>query len=415
MGVKMPLKVVIIGGGVAACEAAISCREQDPTAEIAVFGAEEIPPYRRPALFKRLAGKMPDERFFLYSNDFWEQRNITFEYGVSVSQIQAEDSVVTLSDGRKITYERLIIASGGRAFMPPWGAELSLKGLVAIRKWQECEEVLAYLEYCQRRNVEPVVAVLGAGLSGLELAEALLSLNCQVTVLEFADRPLVRQTDECIGKELLERLGQIPQLKLKVNAEVVNVLPGVDGYLSQVVMRDGSIIEAGMLISTIGMRPESDLAVAAGLKTGARGIAVDNALRSSVANIWAAGDCAMVDGVNNGLFPAAQKQGRIAGINATGGAEEFVNEPYPVRLVAFGFKFLAVGQGDGTDLVYERRDESGKIQRLLFKNDVLQMAICLDDLRVQNDLIAAVNTQINLETAITNLKLDDGSWQMQKY
>jgi nitrite reductase (NADH) large subunit len=179
------------------------------------------------------------------------------------------------------------------------------------------------------------IVLIGGGLLGLELADALLKSGCQVTVIEGCPRLLPRQLDETDSDYVLKTVLKIPGFAVELGRLPREI--GPDG----VTLADGTFIAAELVVISAGMRPETGLAAAAGLASDKAGITVDRAMRTSDRQIFAAGDCAAVDGAPSpGLFAMARTTGAIAGRNMAGAAEEYQPVEYPARMIALGVKLI---------------------------------------------------------------------------
>ena len=197
------MRAVIVGNGLAGTMAAKTLRELDPSIEIEVFAGERYPYYPRPNLIEFIAGNLPYEKLFAFPGHWEERQKIVIRTCEPVVRIDVGAGKVETRDGRTSAFDRLLLANGSSAFIPPIeGAEK--KGVFVLRT---LEDALAILEYLKDH---PRVAVLGGGLLGLEIARALKARGASVTVNEFFDRLLPRQLDvrgAGILKAQIEKLG----------------------------------------------------------------------------------------------------------------------------------------------------------------------------------------------------------------
>lgn len=322
-------KYLIAGGGVAAFEAANALRGLDPESEITIFSRENVLPYRRPALPRALAADLPETQFLLKPASFYEEKKIAVELGVEVVAIDRADRTVRLDRGEVKPYDALLLALGGSCFRPP------IPGIhgdhtVVLHDW--CDTLhLRHLIASGKKKI----ALIGGGLLGLELADALLNSGCQVTVIEGCPRLLPRQLDEADSAYVFETVSKIPGLTVELGRLPREIGP------AGVALADGTFVAAELVAVSAGMRPETGLAVAAGLAADQAGITVDRAMRTSDERIYAAGDCAAVNGAPSpGLFAMARTTGAIAGRNMAGASEAYQPVEYPARMVALGVKLI---------------------------------------------------------------------------
>lgn len=373
------MRIGIAGGGAAAFEAALAARKQAPEAEIVMFSREKVPPYRRPALSGMVAHPLDESRFFIKGNSFYETERIALRLGTEVTELDIAARRLTLSDGGTAEYDKLILATGGRAFVPPVPG-FSGDKVAVLREFSDLERLRKLLDAGLLRRV----VVLGGGVLGLELAAALLERQVAVTVVEKCPNLMPRNLDPEAGKLVMEHLEKLSGLALRFGVSAVR-LAG-----RKLELDDGSALEADLFCVSAGVRPDIDLAVAAGLPCG-RGIRVDDRMRVAGSDsIFAAGDAAEFDGVCCGLFNTARAMGRVAGINAAGGDAAYVPESYPVRLAAFGLKLFSAGVFDG--LRGEGGGDLARYRKLFFDGDGnLRGAILMGDVSEALKLQSAIS------------------------
>jgi len=352
------MKIAILGGGVAAFEAAVAARQQDDAAEITIYSREAVPPYRRPALSGMVAQELDDARFYIKSAEFYARERIGVKLGKTAEKIDFAAKRLEFSDGEKVAYDRLVIATGARPFVPPVPG-LTGDKVAVLREFADLENLRARLdEKCRK------VAVLGGGVLGLELAAALLERGLEVSVVENAPAIMPRNLDADAGRAVMEYLRKLPKLALRFGVSAA----GWDG--KELALSDGSAVEADLVCVSAGVRANIGLAAEAGIQCN-RGIVVDDAMRvAGFDGIFAAGDVAECGGMGCGLYNTARAMGKTAGTNAAGGSATFKFEATPVRLATFGLKIFSAGDVSGTgegggDVANYRklfRDESGKLR-----------------------------------------------------
>lgn len=318
--------IAILGGGVAAFEAANAARKVSADAEITIYSAENFLPYRRPALSGMLADfKINEKMFFIKPESFYADNRISVKLNSRCVEVR-ENSLI-FADGSSAAFDRLIIATGGHACLPDIPG--SDRGNVyTFRTIADLEKLDAAL-----KNVSRAV-VVGAGVLGLELAESLLKRDIDVTVLEMAPRLFSRFLTEEQSAEIVAKLQEFPKLHLEFSVAVSAV--DSDG----VTLADNRNIPADMVIFAAGSRPELPETLPAGLQVN-RGIVVDKNMQSSIPGIYAAGDVIEFDNRCFGLYNDARNTGITAGTNAAGGNVEFqLAQNSPVRCFCLGLKLV---------------------------------------------------------------------------
>lgn len=276
--------VVIVGTGHGGAQAAIALRQRGHEDSIMMIGREQSPPYERPPLSKEyLAGEKPFERIMIRPEQFWAERDIELRLGNGVSEIDAMRHEVTLSDGSRIGYRKLIWAGGGdprRLGVP--GA--NLKNVFYVRDKSDSDAMMAALEAGAKRAV-----VIGGGYIGLEAAAVLRKLGCEVIVLEALDRVLAR-----VAGEELSRFYEDEHRRQGVDVRLsqgVEEIVGTDGVVSGVRLDSGEVVDCDMVVVGIGIVPAIAPLIAAGA-AGSNGVDVDIYCRTTLDDIYAIGDCA---------------------------------------------------------------------------------------------------------------------------
>lgn len=321
------MKIVIAGGGPAAFESAVAARKAADDAEIAIYSAESVLPYRRPALSSLLgAGKTIEEKtFFIKPQSFYDEKNIRFYPGSPAAAV--EGKTLVLESGEKVGFDRLIIACGSRAVqLPIPGADLP--HVFTLRSVADMEKLRKRLE----SGVSQAV-IIGGGVLGLEIAESLLSRNIKTVVLEAAATLFAGKLPADEAAALLERLNKIDNLHISCGECVKEITD------DKVIMRSGESVCAEIVIAAAGSRPDLTLAESAGVVCG-KGIVVDEFMCSSREDIYAAGDAAEFNGRCFNLYMDAVASGKIAGANAAGERNKFTAGVSPVRLFALGEKLV---------------------------------------------------------------------------
>ncbi len=365
-------RIVILGGGIAGVAAAEAARKTSPDAEILLISREPHWPYHRLNLTRLLAGEVSDDALRLHAPAWYDERRITVRLGAEVVALAAADRCLDFADGRVEAFDRLVLATGAHAFRPPIpGAERA--GVFTLRDADDARAILA------AARLGAACVCVGGGLLGLETAGALARRGVRVTLLESHAWLMPRQLNARAG-EALGRYAERAGIVLRTRAQT-RELAG-DGRVRRVLLEDGTALDADFVVLATGVRSNTHLARAAGIPVQ-QGVLVDDRLRTSHPDIWAAGDAAEHRGVLYGSWPAAQAQGGIAGLNAAGGAAEFGGLPRSHTLKILGLGMTSIGRiepADGGDRVVE--DEEGdRYRRFVFRDGRLAGVVLLGDTR----------------------------------
>lgn len=277
--------ILIVGAGHAGAQAAIALRQQKFEGTIGLMGNEKYPPYERPPLSKDyLAGDKEFDRILLRPESFWSERDIDLLTGCRVSKINAEDHRVVLANDDEVGFGKLIWATGGSPRMLDCPGSQA-RNIHAVRSRADVDKIMAALPTTEN------VVVVGGGYIGLEAAAVLTKLDKRVTVLEALDRVLARVAGETLSR-FYEDQHREHGVTLELNAKVNSFETNEDGMATAVVLDDGRKFDADMIIVGIGIIPETGPLVAAGAAAG-NGVDVDQHCRTSLADIYAIGDCAL--------------------------------------------------------------------------------------------------------------------------
>lgn len=275
--------VLIVGAGHAGAHCATALRHAGFAGSIGMLGDEAELPYERPSLSKDyLAGAKTFEQMLFHAPTFWQERQIAILHGRRVAAIQALQREVTCSNGERFGYGKLVWAAGGRARRLDCNGA-TLDGVHVVRTRADVDRLKAALAQVQQ------VVVIGAGFIGLEVAATLVGQGKQVSVVEAAGRVLARVSGEQLASFIASEHRR-HGVQLRLGAGVVS-LTGHAGRVSGVALDDGSVLPAQLVVVGIGIEPEVAPLVAAGAG-GPAGVEVDHHCQTSLADVYAIGDCA---------------------------------------------------------------------------------------------------------------------------
>ena len=274
---------VIVGGGLAGADAAQTLREEGFDGSITLLGQEPNAPYERPPLSKDyLQGKAERDSIFVHTEPWYAEHGVDLSMSTAVTSLDPAARTVTTATGAQLHYDKLLLATGSkpRRLEVP-GADLD--GVYYLRNVEDSERIKIDFARAQR------VVIIGAGWIGLETAAAARAAGLDVTLLVSGDMPLQRVLGRVVAPIFAE-LHRSHGVDLRYRTTAAE-LTGRLGAVTGVILSDGTKIDADMIIVGIGAVPRTELAAAAGLKID-NGIVVDEHLRTSDPDIFAAGDIA---------------------------------------------------------------------------------------------------------------------------
>lgn len=355
------MRYVIIGNSAAGVAAAEGIRSRDKSGEIVMISEEKFPAYGRPLISYYLLGATDRAHMDYRPSDFYEKNGITLRLGVRAEKIDPVRRTVLLSDGSEIGYDRLLAATGSRPFVPP--AE-GLSEVKAKFTFMTLADALA-LEKALSEKKE--VLIVGAGLIGLKCMEGILGRVKKVTVIDMADRVLSSILDEK-GSQIVQRQLEARGVRFVLSDSVVRFEEG------RAKLKSGGEIAFDLLVMAVGVRPNIELVKEAGGKTD-RGIVTDEGMRTSLPDVYAAGDCTESSDIASGkrrilaLLPNAYRQGYCAGENMAGGDARF-GDAMPLNAIGFfGSHILTAGAYEGESFI---SGEGDTYRRFFVKDGVLK-------------------------------------------
>ncbi|OUM44616.1 NAD(P)/FAD-dependent oxidoreductase [Arthrobacter sedimenti] len=360
------MSVVIIGGGQAGLQVADSLRGGGYMDNITIIADEPELPYQRPPLSKDYLapGKKPTP-LPLRGGSFFADKKIELRAGVAATSVDRSARTVHLADGAALPYEHLVFATGAaNRVLACAGADLD--GVHGLKTLHDAERLHAALTAA--RNV----VVIGAGFIGLEFAAAARAHGCEVTVLEFAPRPMGRALSPAMGKWFTSAHAALG-VRLRLNEGIDHFEAGPDGHVGAAVSTIGTSYAADLVVVGIGVIPNDILATAAGLAT-ANGIVVDEALRTSDPAILAVGDCANFPSVHAGTrirlesVQNATDQGRHAAQTILGKPAAYAELPW-FWSTQGGFRLQIAGlSAPGDETVLNGDPETSRFSILCFRD-----------------------------------------------
>jgi len=317
---SIPSSIVIIGTGAAGSAAAEMLRREGYPGPIALLGADPEIPCDRPNLSKDyLAGNAPEEWVWLRPREFYQQQRIDLRTGTRVTSIDVKARKVVLEGGGSLPFGALLLATGAQPRrLPIPGADLG--HVLTLRNVADSRALI------ERAKTAKAAAIVGAGFIGLEVAASLRTRGLEVHVVAPEARPLER----ILGAELADTIRTIHESH-GVVFHLGQKPAAIEG--TQVVLSDGTLLAADVVVMGVGVAPETDLAERAGLEID-RGVKVNPYLETSATGIFAAGDIARWPDPHTGAlirvehWAVAQRQGQTAARNMLGARERFEAVPF---------------------------------------------------------------------------------------
>ncbi len=378
-------KYVIIGNSAAAIGTVQGIREVDKDGSITIISDEKHHTYSRPLISYWLQGKVEDKNMYYREKDFYKKNKVETKLGKRVTKINK--SSVVLDDGEELQYDKLMVATGSKPFVPPMEGLDKVKNKFTFMTWDSVKEVKKKVKKGTK------VLIIGAGLIGLKAAEALHYMEADVTVVDLADRILPSILDV--------RAGQIMQKWIEDKGTKFILGTSAEKFEEKsVLLKNGETVDFDVLILAVGVRPNTELVSEAGGKVD-RGIITDDTQLTSLPNVYAAGDCTVSYDISSdsnkilALLPNAFMQGEVAGKNMAGQETHYLNA-IPMNAIGFyGLHIISAGSYDGEEFV---QSEGTTFKKLVFRDGKLKGYILMGDVARAGIYTSLIKEQIPLDT-----------------
>ncbi len=386
------MNYLIIGNSSAAIGAVEAIRKQDTTSSITLISDEPYHTYGRPLISYWLEGKVSDDKIYYRPMDFYEKNDCNLILGTKVTAIDAKAKVVKLEDTSTIAYDKLLIATGSRAFVPPMPGLEKVENKFSFMKYDDAKAIKAALKKDSK------VLIIGAGLIGLKAAEGIAQTSSDITVVDLADHILPSILD-CEAAQIVQKHIETQGVQFILNDKVVHFDE------STATLASGKSIPFDLVIVAVGVRPNVELAKEAGLEVN-RGIILDENCKTSDPHIYAAGDCTESIDLTTGeqkilaLLPNAYIQGEVAG-TCMAGVEKTYTRAIPMNAIGFfGLHMITAGTYDGEATVLS---STGSFKKLVFKDGLLKGYIMIGDVKRAGIYTSLIKEEIPVSKVDLNL------------
>jgi len=368
-------KLVIIGTGMAALKIVEELQQlSNKSYEFTLIGDENVLAYNRIQLSPLLAGEKDFQSIILRSQQWYEQHNIKVISGTRVTLIDPEQRCVALASGDSINFDKLIIATGSRATrLTIPGSDLP--GVYGFRSIEDVEQILS------QRHHNPRVAVIGAGLLGLEAASALAKQGLEVSVIHHQKHILNRQLDREAAALLQSRLENLG-VNFVLDAKIKAIIPGQTGDVSAIELQDSRILGTDIVIMAVGITPNIELAEAANIHCE-RAILVNERLETSASNIYAVGECVQYESQTFGLVASVYDQARVlAQVLAGNSQAAFSIQANGTHLKVSDIHLFSAGRiaEQGCEEIVFRDTALGIYKKMIIKHNQLIGVVCYGDI-----------------------------------
>jgi NAD(P)H-nitrite reductase large subunit len=403
------IKYLIIGNSVGGIGAAEAIREVDKEGTITIVSDEPYPTYSRPLISEYLAERCPLQRMLFRPPDFYQKNNIRAILGQKVTELNVDQHAIKLEDGRTITWEKLLLATGGLPIVPNIEG-IGLKGVFTFTTLDDAKEIDDFLQHYHR---EVKAVVIGGGLIGVSVTEALAKRGVEVTIVEMKERILNTILDEeasALEETTLEESG----VKIISGHTVSKVSSYLPGEATGVTLDDGRPIACEMVVVTIGVQPRTELVADTGIKINL-GIVVDRHMATSSPDVYACGDVAeaydFVYGENRltPVWPNAYIGGRIAGFNMAGLPTRYQGGTAMNSMKYFGLDIVSAGTvippSDSYEIITAKHNDI--YRKVVLKHGLIVGLVFTGDIEKSGIIYSLMKDRVDVDGFKEDLVADD--------
>lgn len=381
------MRYIVVGASAAGISGAKTLRELDKDAEIILVSKDENV-YSRCILHHYISGHRDIEALDFTDRDFFEKYNIEWKKGLEVKSIDDREHVIGLSNGESLKYDKILLATGASAFIPPVENLREAKNVVGLRNLEDAIKIKEEAEKVKN------VVVLGAGLVGIDAIAGLAFKDLNVTLVEMGDRVLPIQLDKYASSKYEKRF-EDAGLKLKLGVRAEKVLIDENKNLKALLINTGEEIPCELIIVATGVRSNVAFLKDSSIETDRFGLIINEKGETNARDVYGAGD---ITG-RNPIWPTAVKEGIIAANNMVGNEifmEDFFGSKNTMNFL--GLTTMSLGVVNIPDDSYtEEIDISGEnYKKIIHKDGKIYGAIIQGDLSYAGVLTQLIKEKIHV-------------------
>lgn len=359
------MKLVVIGNGMAGMRVVEELLKISPDLyDITVFGDEPYPNYNRIMLSPVLANEQTIDDIILNTREWYAENNITLHTNARVNKIDRVKRVAIAEDGTTAEYDRLLIATGSKPFMPPIPGK-ELDGVLGYRDIKDTNDMIEAAKKYKH------AVIIGGGLLGLEAANGLKIQGMDVTVIHRNEWLLEKQLDKAAGIMLQKSL-EAKGLKFHLNTNTDTIIGNAEGRVSAIRFKEGFEIPADLVVLTVGIRPNYALAESAGIHCD-KGIVVNDTMQTFDPRIYAVGECVNHRGMSYGLVAPLFEMAKVCATHlANFGIGSYKGSVTSTKLKVTGIDLFSAGDftgGDDTEEIVLHDAVGGVYKKLVIRDD----------------------------------------------
>ena len=407
-------KYVIVGASAAGIGAVEAIRKIDQTGTITVITEETCAYYSKPMISDLVSGKADNQKMKCKTDNFFQQYNTEPLLNKKVTALNLTEKTLSLESGEKVSYEKLLLATGGKPFVPKMEGQ-EKEGVFTFTTISEAQRLAEKIDRIHAKSA----VVIGAGLIGISVTEALVKRGLKVTVVELQEKILSLLLDPK-ASDIVEAVIRKAGVNFATGQSVQKIVgrPENDGSVGGVILTKGDQIPCDLVVVAIGVIPRTELVAGTAVKIN-RGIVVDNFMQTNVPDVYASGDVAeaydFILNVNRllPLWPLAVLEGRVAGSNMAGQKTTYEGGTNMSSLKYFGIPLVSIGNANpkpddtSLEIMVKIDAENNVYKKLVLKDNVIvgmTLVNCIDRAGI---LFNLMKTKVNVKKFKQNLLKDD--------
>lgn len=398
------MRYLIIGNSAAGLNGAEAVRSRDAQGTVTIVSEEDYPAYSRCLIPYFMEGKITETDMLYRPENYYSKNRFEIRLGQKARSVQPRKKTVTMADGRKLAYDKLLIATGSSPKLPELPG-ISKAGVFGFRTTVDLQGILQTVKRAER------AIVMGGGCVGLMAACGLHALGLKVAVVISSSHLLSQIADAEVG-DIVRRRFEENGVPIHTGTDVAEVLG--NNEVSGVKLANGTQLNCQLVVIGKGVNPNVALVRQTAIRTHL-GIVVDEELRTSVPNVYAAGDVAetrdVVTGADtvNAIWPAAAEQGRIAGANMTGAKEKYTGSMRMNSAEFFGLPLISIGlvkpRQPGYTALVRHVVEQNIFRKVVLRDNVVVGAVLVGEIENAGVYAALMRKQVDV-TSIKQRLLD---------
>jgi NAD(P)H-nitrite reductase large subunit len=409
-------KYVIVGASAAGVGAVEAIRKVDPVGKIIVISEEACADYSRPMISDLISGKADIQKMKCKADSFWIENKVETRLGKKAVNLNLIEKTVTLEDGEKVVYEKLLLATGGKPFVPKIDGQ-DKDGVFTFTNITDAQRLDAKIDSIHAKSA----VVVGAGLIGISVTEALMKRGLKVTIVELQDKILSLLLD-AKASDIVEGVIRKAGVNLAKGQSIQKIVgkPENNGAVGGVILTKGDKVPCDIVVVAIGVIPRTELVVGTAVKIN-RGIVVNNFMQTNLPDVYASGDVAEAyDFILNQnrllpLWPLAVLEGRVAGYNMAGQKTCYEGGTNMSSLKYFGIPIVSIGLANTKDdptleIAVKQDTEHNVYKKLVLKNNIIVGLTLVDGIDRAGILFSLMKNQVNVKKFKGELLRDDFGW-----